>query len=285
MIKAGFLKEWQLTARTGRFIGILIAFLAFSLIDPISIKVMMPFAEFYDSIIGELSEATGAAIDISMVSLMEAAYGSSPAASMGLAQAMVSFSGTSMIIIFFVLMLPAGGEQKKRSTIIPGTAGLSLFAYALPKFVLYPCIGFVTAVLAMLLAGGVSSVLFVNDLALSAVLLGGVFLGVQVAFYVCLLLCIGVCTGRGGLAAIVCFVASMFLPSILSMFGVADKFNPFAWTYFAQAAALGSLESYSSANLVGTGVVTAILLVLLFVLTLFVQTARRVDNSGNDLLL
>lgn len=319
MIKQGLKKEFLHISRTGRFVGIIIAVVIFAFLDPLLLRAtqeligamgdMLPTASVSaDSVTppdadfdysdtttigatdptGDASDAIGDASDMlgDTSEMLGDLFSENPA--VGVASAQADILGTGILIILLVLMAVAGGEQKKRSTIIPHCAGLKANMYIAPKFILYPSLLFCLSFVATLIAGGMSLILFGGSLDFGTLLLSGVIFGVFMAFISVLQLTVGICTGKPGVTVIILMIAVSLLPVILNAFKI-DKFNPFALTAMAQNAVL------STGDLIWTVIdpvdfavsfgLTVVLSVILYFVTLFVLNAREIKNEGNEPVL
>lgn len=291
-ITASFKKEFILFSRTYRLLGVCLVFIAFAILDPVMIKGMKMISGWYDDMLNTITEQSEMDIDFSMESVMDAAYGEEPTAAVGVVQSTGDMSSISIIVMLIILNLVAGGEQKKRSTIIPSRAGLRPLSYSLPKFIIYPVTAFITTVIAMCFSYLTSIILFsVNDLSFASVLISGIFMGLFSAFFAAMHLFIGISTGKPAVSAVICIILNMFLPTILSVMGISDKYNPFALVNFSQytiqASSIGTklTDYYSPQNILITVLATLILMAIMFFLTLFIQTARKIDNKGGNVLI
>lgn len=269
--------------------GVIFAILIISLFDPLMYKGMMVFMD----IMGEQLEQSGFTVTADAGTLASAdGDASNPFA--GLTElyeslrapeiasaAVADFTSTSALIIFLVLMQPSGGEQKKRSTIIPLCAGLTPIRYIVPKFVIYPLTAFLSSLIALPLCAGVSVFLFGGEISFANSLAAGATVGLYLAFLIVIELTLGICTARPGLAAIFTILGSQLLPTVLALFRI-NRFNPFVLPDLAS----GFLNNeVGTLNLWVSVMVTVVVGVILFFTTLLTQTARRIDNSGNEPVL
>ena len=192
-------------------------------------------------------------------------------------------SSTGLLVYLLLINTFAGGEQKKRSIIIPQISGLGSLAYILPKFLIYPLTMFVLSLAGLLVASGVSIVAFeTNDVLLPAVFTAGSILGVYNMFYVCLHLALGTSTGKPGMSSAVCIVASLLLPNFLAVVDATPSYNPFTMNLTAVSALYGG-EDVSS-TLVAVAIALALMVAAYFI-ALFVQNANKIDNSGNEIII
>lgn len=269
--------------------GVIFAILIISLFDPLVYKGMMVFMDM----MGEQLEQSGFTMTADAGTLASADVGGeNPFAGLTelyaslrapeIASAAVSdFTSTSALIIFLVLMQPSGGEQKKRSTIIPLCAGLTPIRYIVPKFVIYPLTAFLSSLIALPLCAGVSVFLFGGEISFVNSLAAGAVVGLYLAFLIVIEMTLGICTARPGLAAIFTILGSQLLPTVLALFRI-NRFNPFVLPELAS----GFLSNeVGTLNLWVSVMVTVVVGVILFFTTLLTQTARRIDNSGNEPVL
>jgi len=219
------------------------------------------------------------------ISGMTEALGESTA--IGLQSALESITGVGLIVMILLINKAAGGEQKKRATMIPRSAGLQNFSYLLPKFIIYPLSGFVFSIIASLAAWAVSIPLFeVNDVTFGSALLGGVLAGVCVMLYISFHLSLGTATGRAGMSAAVCITVSILLPAILVQISTDYIYNPFTLQYLASTVIHSEGLAQSQAiDIVVTICFALAIMGVMFFIALFAQNAKRVDNSGSELEL
>ena len=310
MLKNGLKKEFMLFSRTGKLIGVILVILIFSVMDPIMFKGM---GAMVGAMANSIPEGSGAELTEYMQTVKDmASMFDSFSASYLVATSIAEVTGLGLIILMFVLMSAAGGEQKKRSVIIPQCAGLTPAGYIAPKFLIYPLSALLLSVLGVYLSAGVSSLLFGGSLDMGKISLAALCLGVYMAFISVLQLTIGICTGKPGVSVIIVIIATSIIPMILSSFRV-DRFNPFALAGIASNAAIsaggeaagavsegatGSFASISammeslsaSAEVDGLNTavsvgVTVVISVILYFMTLFILTARQVKNDGNEPVL
>ena len=288
-MKFAFKKELMYFSRTFRMFGVIFAILIISLFDPLMYKGMMVFMD----IMGEQLEQSGFTMTADAGTLASAdvdaanpfaglteLYESLRAPEIASA-AVADFTSTSALIIFLVLMQPSGGEQKKRSTILPLCAGLTPIRYIVPKFVIYPLTALLSSLIALPLCAGFSVFLFGGEISFANSLAAGAVVGLYLAFLIVIELTIGICTARPGLAAIFTILGSQLLPTVLALFRI-NRFNPFVLPELAGEFLSGEVGAL---NLWVSVMVTVVIGVILFFTTLLTQTARRIDNSGNEPVL
>ncbi len=290
-------KEFMYFSRTFRLFGVIFSIMIFALADPVMIKGMGMLMDYVVEIAEEQSEAAIAAGEEDAVMFDEedtaalSVFSDMDASSM-MAMSVGDFTSTAVLIVLLIMMGPSGSEQKKRSIIIPRCAGLTPNMYVTPKFVLYPLTGFLSGFLAMFACAGVTSLMFEGAIDTGMLALAAVSVGLYIAFTMILELTLGICTERPGVSVITVLAATSIVPTLLSAFRI-DKFNPFALPSIAQNAFLsdatvmgvsGSAE-LDMTNVVVSLIITVILSLILYFTTLFVLTARQIENEGNEAVL
>jgi len=272
--KASFKKEYLAFFRTKKFLILALVLIGLSILNPLMITGLSFLLDSLSGIYDELG------MDVSMLTDML-----NSSVSTGVSQSVMDVAQTGLIVFLLVINSNAGGEQKKRSIMIPRSSGLRSFSYILPKFIIYPLTAFVLAMAAAFASWGVSLSAFrYNDVSPSGVLLAGVLIGVCLMFYVCAHITIGTATGKAGLSATVCIVASLLLPSLFTLFGSEIAYNPFTLNVLAGSVVHSNgLSAAQALELAMTVVTTLVIMVILFFLALFAQNAKRVDNSGNEM--
>ena len=307
MLKNGLKKEFMLFSRTGKLIGVILVILIFSVMDPILFKGM---GAVVGTMANSIPQESGAQLTEYMQTVQDmASMFDSFSASYLVGTSIAEVTGMGTIILMFILMSAAGGEQKKRSVIIPQCAGLTPAGYIAPKFLIYPFTSLILSVLGVYLSSGVSSLLFGGTLDMGKITLAAFCLGIYMAFISVLQFSIGICTGKPGVSVILVIIATSLIPMILSSLR-ADRFNPFALTGIATNAAISAggetagttaagsfasigamMEGLSASaeidvfNTVVSIGVTIVISFILYFMTLFVLTARQVKNEGNEPVL
>ena len=271
--KASFKKEYLAFFRTKKVFILALVLIGLAVINPLLITGMSVFMDSFSEVYAELG------VDVS--GMTEAL---SSSVSTGVSTAVSGIAQTGLVVFLIVLNSNAGGEQKKRSIIIPRSTGLRSFSYIFPKFIIYPLAAFVIAVIATFAAWGVSVFGFVyNDVSAAGVLLASVLTGVSLMFYVCAHLTIGTATGKAGMSAAVCIVASFLLPILLSSMGAGYVYNPFTMHALAGSVVFNSGVSTAQVlEIIITVIIALVLMVILYLIALFAQNAKRIDNSGNE---
>lgn len=265
MFKTGLQKEFVFFSRSFRMWGVIIAAFAFALLDPLMMKAL-------DSL-----TATVADIDPTLAELDFEGLNMSQAGVLG---AVGDLTSTMLLILSLVIMYAAGGELKKRSMIIPQNAGLTPKLYLLPKFVLYPVFGAVLTFVGILCSWVFSFALYDRvNVDFGQALLTALPAAVFQMFLISLYLTLGLCTAKAGLSVAVVYGGNVILSTLFTSLG-ADKFHPFTLTSQAQDIVMG--EAVDHANLWGSIAITVLLIALCYLVTLFVISAKRVDNRGEE---
>jgi ABC-2 type transport system permease protein len=284
----GFRKEMMFFTRGGRMLAVILVTLGLALMSPVMFGFMsnmmevmrdMSPSEEYTQMIDMFTNFS--ASDISM-------YNVEYVASMG------------AIVILFVFKGAAGGEQKLRSVIMPQCAGLSAVNYVLPKFLIYPFFVFCITTLSIYLGSAAALIFFAGPLDWGWITVSAVCSGMFLAFSTAVQLCVGISTGKSGLAIILCIAMQTFLPSILGMFRV-DRFNPFALYTIGISSAMASGQSgnslmaalevsSSSGDLTTLNIAVSmgtafVISILLYFVTVFVLHTKEVHNEGNEPVL
>lgn len=293
-IKAGLKKELLFFSRSFRMWGVIIAVIAFAVIDPLMMRGLLALGDAIDKSSGAISEAVASDValssDVQAVGTFEAAFGGVFDAGYGMSMAQSDMLATSLLIAMLVLIGTAGGEQKKRSIIIPNTAGLTPKNYIIPKFVIYPLFGLIVVFLGTVASAGVSVLAFGGSIAVENILLSALCAGVYFSFMLSAQMMVGISTAKPGITVVIIYIASSIIPLVLSAFRV-DKFNPFSLKTMAMEAAgsgelpFTSAAGFSVVNLTVSIAVSLAISVVLFYMTLLIVGARRVDNIGDESVL
>ena len=274
--KAGFRKELFAYVRTYKFLTIALVIIGLAIFNPLMITGLGVFIDAMSDVYDDLG------MDVSGMTEMLGT-----AASIGVTSAVEGITGVGLIVALLLLNGAAGGEQKKRSVIIPKSAGLRGVAYLLPKFIIYPVSIFIFSIAAMFTSWGVSVLLFdINDVSFSGVFISGILAGICLMFYVCFHLALGTASGKAGMSSAVCITASILLPAIFSVISPEYMYNPFALNVLAYTAVLSDVIPVSEVLDITISAVFAVLIMITtYFIALFAQNARRIDNTGNDINL
>ena len=276
--KFGFQKEWLHFTRTFRFGGILIAIFSLALANPLLYKLLLVITEFLES-------------DFDPVMLENAGitntdgYFSSALDNAGMvfSMAMAELCATAMLVIMLVMMSPCGGEQKKRATIIPACSGLEYKDYLIPKFVLYPSVIFTAVFAACIIAGSLSNALFTQNLVdFGMLLLASLLCGIYITFFFVIYMAIGICTSRPGITTVLLYIGQTLISIILIGLGLT-RYNPF--TLRALVTSEMFVEGFSleteAISIIVAVVLSIVIGVLMFYLTLAVLTSKKINNQEN----
>lgn len=282
MIKAGIKKEFMLFSRGFRLIGVIITIIGISLMYPLMYKSMEmmagQIADMGQQIGGEAQDQVTGAVDSinGMMSSLEAMYGGSMAA-VGFKTGVSSITSTGFLIISLLLMATAGGEQKKRSVIIPNCAGLTPAGYVLPKFIVYPLVIGVLSFLGGIITGCISNLMYNNELSINDIMFSSLCAAIYMLFMTALYFLIGLSTGRPGISVIIVYGGSTIIPILLQSLDI-DRYNPFT----LQSLLMSSYNDADMNNFMLSTVVAFILSVICCLLALMIMTLRRVDNTVGE---
>ncbi len=281
-------KEFMYFSRTFRLFGVVFSIMIFALADPIMIKGV---GWMMNSVIETVEDSPAGEEVFTEEDVAALSTFTDMDASTMMAMSIGDFTSTAVLIVLLIMMGPSGSEQKKRSIIIPRCAGLSPNMYVTPKFILYPITGFLSGFLGLFLCAGVTSLVFEGAIDMGMLALSAVSVGLYIAFVMILELTLGICSERPGVSVITVLAATSVIPTLLTSFRI-DKFNPFALPSIAQNAFLSQTEYMGSSvaeldmtNVIVSLVVTVILSLILYFTTLFVLTARQIENEGNEAVL
>lgn len=282
MIKTGIKKEFMLFSRGFRLIGVIITIIGISLMYPLMYKSMEmmagQIADMGQQIGGEAQDQVTGAVDSinGMMSSLEAMYGGSMAA-VGFKTGVSSITSTGFLIISLLLMSTAGGEQKKRSIIIPDCAGLTPAGYVMPKFIVYPAMIGLLSFLGGMATGGISNLIYNNELNINDIIFSSLCAAIYMLFMTALYFLIGLSTGRPGISVIIVYGGSTIIPILLQSLDI-DRYNPFT----LQSLLMSSYKDADMNNFMLSTVVAFILSVICCLLALMIMTLRRVDNTVGE---
>lgn len=282
MIKTGIKKEFMLFSRGFRLIGVIITIIGISLMYPLMYKSMEmmagQIADMGQQIGGEAQDQVTGAVDSinGMMSSLEAMYGGSMAA-VGFKTGVSSITSTGFLIISLLLMSTAGGEQKKRSIIIPDCAGLTPAGYVMPKFIVYPVMIGLLSFLGGMATGGISNLIYNNELNINDIIFSSLCAAIYMLFMTALYFLIGLSTGRPGISVIIVYGGSTIIPILLQSLDI-DRYNPFT----LQSLLMSSYKDADMNNFMLSTVVAFILSVICCLLALMIMTLRRVDNTVGE---
>lgn len=283
----GIKKELMFFTRSFRIWGVIIAAVVFAVATPLLMKLSSAMlnsigdmsAEDFDSAYTvQMSYEQTASLDYDMMDIFSDDY----MVEMSVLGSYGDLTNTLMLIFMLVTMYSAGGELKKRSMIIPRNAGLSTKLYLLPKFIIYPLSVAVFAFCGMLLNGGVTALLFSNagfEIHFDRLALIGLGAAVYDAFIATAYFALGLCTAKAGIATIIMYGGSTILSLLFQAFR-ADKFHPYAFA--GQMEGILADGTVDAANYWGSIGITLLIMLLLYFITVFVISAKKVDNMGEE---
>ena len=286
-IKANFKKELLAFRRTKTLLVLTCVFIGLAVFNPLMLKgldVIVTVANEAIEITVEQPQDNEIDPDVAVLSALPPFTH----ASRGVESIISDLPTIGLIVFLLMINRFAGGEQKRRSIIIPRSSGLRPLGYLLPKFVVYPLAVLALSVAAVFAAAMVSIPLTeVNDLVYSRVLLSGILLGVYLMMYVCFHLTIGTATGKAGMSAAICIAVSIILPGIFAALSVGTDgdfiaYNPFA---LSTMAILSVREVPDTTELMVTAAAAFAIMLAVYFVALFAQNAKRIDNSGNEKLI
>ncbi len=281
-IKASFKKEWYLYSRTFRFLGVIIAILSFGIADPLmykSIAIMMEMMpEMLNASIVPIAVSASSEITGDVFQQMTDLYNNA-----GIIYS-VTLSGLcngAALICMLILMSPAGGEQKKRATIIPAACGLDYFNYLLPKFILYPCTIFILTFISGVAGGFMCRAMFTDGLfSVGTIYLASFLAAIYTVFIISIYLAMGCCTAKPGVSLITIYFGANIIQTILQGFGLT-KYHPF--TLLSLVSGEMFSEEYVPADntaSIAVGVVLSLVIsVLMYLLSANVLNAKKINNQ------
>lgn len=282
-------KEFMYFSRTFRMFGVIFSILIFAVVDPVLIKGMgVMMSAMGDMVEEQAAQTEEIEVDDETMEVFDM-FESMDASAM-MSMSIGDFTSTAVLIVLLIMMGPSGSEQKKRSIIIPRCAGLTPKMYVTPKFIIYPLTAFLSGFLGMFICAGITLLVFDGAIDITMLALAAVSVGLYIAFVIILQLTLGICTERPGVAVISVLASVSLIPSLLSSFKV-DKFNPFALPSIAMDAFgagsefMGNTSDLDPLNVGVSLLVTLILSLILYFTTLFVLTARQIENEGNEAVL
>jgi ABC-2 type transport system permease protein len=288
-IKAGLIKEKLFFWRSFRFVGILITFVGCSLLLPLMSAVMMAIGDMdmLNLTVASLDNEIDFTMDLDGMEALLSMYQGESGLLLSYSGTLMMFSDTALLVIMLMIMGAAGGEQKKRSIILPQTAGLSVPGYVLPKFMFYPAVVFVMTVVFSFFTNAVCHAVFKMSYSFEAVLITGVLMGIFMMFMVCLYLFLGISLTQPGLSVFYVYAANTVFMLLIPAFSI-DRFTPFNLRTLADVVIINDANSRSvyqgigASDLLVTVIISLALCVVFMLLTLFAMTAKRMDNTADE---
>lgn len=292
-LKYSFKKEWSHFTRTGRLFFVIIAIFSFALSGPIMFKLC---AEMMDMIYGN-TDGSGSSVFAAAASMGTDGGFSDVFGSIGMdevmevysdagalfSQSISSFAGISMLIVMLLLMATAGGEQKKRATIVPMCSGLEYKNYLIPKFVIYPLTVFAVTLVSVPVAGVLCNALFANNkVSTEIIAITAVMYAVYTMFLTSVYLSVGLCTSRPGVATVLIYLGQSFLQTIFLSLGLIN-YNPFTLITLPSIMCTEDFVLSESLPSIIVGMaISVVVAVLMFFLALGVLNAKRIDNTEEE---
>ncbi|NMA79349.1 MAG: hypothetical protein GX967_01730 [Clostridiales bacterium] len=282
-IKAGVKKEIIFFAKTFRMYGVLIAMIALAALSPLMLKASEVIFKNLPEIETEINMLAGTEENITIT---ESEFGDNDAIlemqemiSMDFAyiSAISGITGNAILVLLLCMLGTAGGEQKKRSIIIPNCSGLKPVNYITSKYIVYPIFAFVSTIVVSILSYFLCKALFGASLDMAVILRYILSASLYMVFLVSLMLFMGITTGKAGLSATIIYVGATIIPSILSLFKI-NKYNPFALQHYFTGFADLSTKA-NKLELVLNVLITISLIVLFYILTVVIFNARQINNS------
>ncbi|MCL2632938.1 MAG: hypothetical protein FWD34_00305 [Oscillospiraceae bacterium] len=276
-IVAGLKKELLYSWRSLRFMAIVLVFLGNALFYPLMCGLMSSLGDMEMADMGAMGD----------LDAMLAMYRGEQGLYMSMVS-FVSFAGLGGIIIMILLSQAAGGEQKKRSIIVPQVAGLSPMGYILPKFILYPPLVFIMTVLSAFLTNAACQLFIKVSYPVEVVWVMGILTGVSLMFTVCLYMFLGISLVQPGLSVIYVVVADTVFSMVIAGFFFVNKYTPWNLTDMAVIAITNHSEErdvfsgIGYSNIAVTVMITLFLCVLLMLGALFSIVAKRTDNTADE---
>lgn len=265
-VKYGFRKELFQFVRTFRMGGLLIAVLSFSAADPLMYRMLQYMVVMMEEMgydYGEVGSLYNEVMNAPMIHGMS----------------MASICSSLLLVIMLVLMSPAGGEQKKRATIIPFTSGLDYSGYLVPKFVIYPLFTLIGSFAAACISGLLCNALFPDPISTGMILLAALCAGLFNAFIICVYLSAGLCTSHPAITAVSVFIGISLVQIILNALQL-DDFNPFTLLNLASGGLYADdfVLADNAANISVAIALTLIIAVLMYLLAYAVLKAKKINN-------
>lgn len=278
MFLASIKKELRLFTRGFRLWGILIAIVGIAVAYPGMYKLIEIMGEMMKSISAEAGVEMDEALNsiTSMMDSLAMLYGGS-LSNVGYFTGILAFTAEGFLIMGLLLMATAGGEQKKRSIIMPNCAGLTPAGYVVPKFVLYPLAVGALTFLGTILTAFTSQLMFGDAIPVDTMIFSGSCVAFYIVFMISVYFLFGIATGRPGIGVVVMYFSSTLLPTILNAFGI-NKYNPFSLQGMVMTpAAEADMQDFWLSI-----AVTVILTVICCLLALVITTVRKIDNSEGE---
>lgn len=269
-LRAGFYKELLAFSRTNRIFILTIVF--------IGIAAAYPLLVWGSRMV---LSAAGAEVFGGMDILADELLYNATA---GLQSGVEGLTTVGLLVFLLLINSFAGGEQKRRSIIIPRSAGLNNFNYIFPKFIVYPVTMFLLTFVSVYVASFISGMLFENNnMHAENIFISASLAAVFNMLYVCLHLTLGTATGKAGMSSAICIVSALLvLPVFFAALNVLPETNPFIMNIAAMSIASGL---WVGSEVVVGVVIAFVIMIVVFFIALFVQNAKKIDNRGNEVII
>jgi len=275
-IIAGLKKEWCFFWKKFHFLAFVLIFIACALFFPVLSGMVQAMNDSFGLIledVPDLEEGAMSAVEnfdkIAEMYTLELTYNGT----LGMLQ-------MAVILLTVLLIGTAGAEQKKRSIIMPQTAGLTPAGYVLPKFMLYPPMVFAASVIAVLLSNVACQAVYNESYSMQTTLLAGTIVGVFAAFSVCFYLFMGISLVQPGLSILYVAGANLVFGGLITSIFRIDRFTP--WNLLDMATLLVTEQRMGINAIIATMVITLVLCVVFMLATLFAMIAKQVDNTADE---
>ncbi|MCL1789423.1 MAG: hypothetical protein FWG33_03615 [Oscillospiraceae bacterium] len=294
-ISAGLKKESFFFLRSFRLIGMIVVFLGCALFLPLMFGAMNLMGDAFETI-PEAQESVAEFYGDFDVSGLFGIFSGENGLMLSYISSIEMFVSASLgsvpmgaMIVLILLMGTSGEEQKKRSIILPQTAGLTPTGYVLPKFILYPPMMFLSTLMSMIVVNLVSHLIFGMSYPLEVVLVTGSLAATSMVFMVCLYLFLGLSLAQPGLSVIYVLAGQTVFTTMITLTFEIDRFTPWNLTGMCQTivtnqnAGVDIYEGIGLLNVLITAGITLLLCVLFLCFTLFAMTAKRMDNTADEI--
>lgn len=286
-LRYSYKKDWALFVRRFHLLGMLLGIFGFAIANPLICKLMDAMMKIANEMefptqtaaIGTTSNGVSGAMGLEGVMSMF------QSASFSFGYTISQMIAYSLLIIMLVIRSAAGGEQKKRTMIVPMCSGLRHKSYLIPKFVIYPLSTLVLTFLGGMTAGGLCNALFAVDrVSVGMMAFSSLIMAVYCSFIVTIYLALGLCTSRPGLMTGAVYLGQMILPSLLDGMGLTD-YQPFMLMSEASSLVMpveGFKLSERLPSIFTAMGLCVVIGVLMYFLARAVLGAKKIDNTEED---
>lgn len=286
-LKYSFKKEKALFVRRYHLLGIVLAVFGFAIADPLICRAMDAMMKMANEmqLPTQTAQISAEPSDITGAAGLDGIMGMFQSAAFSFGYTLSQMRSYSLLIIMLVTRSAAGGEQRKRTMIVPMCGGLKYKNYLIPKFVIYPLSTLVLTFLGGMTAGGLCNALFtVDPIGVDIIAFSSLVAAVYCAFIITIYLALGLCTSRPGLMTGAVYLGQMILPSLLEGMGLTD-YQPFMLVSAASSMVMMGKEYGLSDKL--PSIFTAmglcvVISVLMYFLAWGVLGAKKIDNTAED---